>query len=180
MASRKLEIRGILRSQYADVYTPEALDALDALAPLDADRKAIMAARIDLRAARARSKRRLAFLDPHSTIPRTTIRVQDARDGRFVGSEIPRDLQRQWIQGTGPAARPNTGVERSIRNIAYALLSGADGWMFDGEDALGQVSTMSLDNQRNLALAIHRAPVFMSAAERVAAEMNEWSRGFLK
>ena len=30
--------------------------------------------------------------------------------------------------------------------------------MFDGEDALGQVSTMSLDNQRNLKLAIHRDP----------------------
>ena len=99
---------------------------------------------------------------------------------RFVGSEIPADLQRQWIQGTGPAARPNAPVERSIRNVAYALLSGADGWMFDGEDALGQVSTMSLDNQRNLALAIHRDPVFLEVAEQVAAEMNEWARGFLK
>jgi malate synthase len=178
MASRKLEIRGILSSQYADVYTPEALDALDVLAPLDADRKAIMAARIDFRAARARYKQRLAFLDPQSTIPRTTITVQDARDGRFIGSAIPRDLQRQWIQGTGPAARPNTSVERSIRNIAYALLSGADGWMFDGEDALGQVSTMSLDNQRNLRLAIHRDPVFMAAAGQVAAEMNQWGQSF--
>jgi malate synthase len=28
------------------------------------------------------------------------------------------------------------------------MLSGADGWMFDGEDALGQVDAMSLDNQR--------------------------------
>ena len=27
----------------------------------------------------------------------------------------------------------------SLRNVAYALLSGADGWMFDGEDALGQI-----------------------------------------
>ena len=50
---------------------------------------------------------------------------------------------------------------KSIRNVAYALLSGADGWMFDGEDALGQVSTMSLDNQRNLKLAIHRDPMFL-------------------
>ena len=54
--------------------------------------------------------------------------------------------------------KPNAPVEKSIRNIAHALLSGADGWMFDGEDALGQVSTMSLDNQRNLKLAIHRDP----------------------
>ena len=32
--------------------------------------------------------------------------------------------------------------------------------MFDGEDALGQVATMSLDNQRNLKLAIRRDRVF--------------------
>jgi malate synthase len=64
--------------------------------------------------------------------------------------------------------------------VAYALLSGADGWMFDGEDALGQVSTMSLDNQRNLKLANHRDPVFLSTAERVAAEMNAWARDFFK
>ena len=73
--------------------------------------------------------------------PHRRSRVQDARDGNFDGSEIPADLQRQWIQGTGPAARPGAPVETSLRNVAYALLSGADGWMFDGEDALGQVST---------------------------------------
>jgi malate synthase len=69
-------------------------------------------------------------------------------------------------------------IGKSIRNVAYALLSGADGWMFDGEDALGQLSTMSLDNQRNLKLAIHRDPVFLEAAEAVAGEMNAWSQGF--
>ena len=93
---------------------------------------------------------------------------------------IPRDLQRQWIQGTGPAARPNAPIEQSLRNVAYALLSGADGWMFDGEDALGQVSTMSLDNQRSLRLAIQRDPVFLAVAEQVAAEMNRWARGLLR
>jgi malate synthase len=35
--------------------------------------------------------------------------------------------------------------------------------MFDGEDALGQVDTMSLDNQRNLKLAIGRDEVFLKA-----------------
>jgi malate synthase len=178
MDFRKLEIRGNLQKAYADVYTPAALDALAAVARLDDDCKAVMIARLERRAARARSRQPIRFLDPDSTIPRTTITVQDARDGRFVGSEIPRDLKRQWIQGTGPAAKPNSPVDRSIRNIAYALLSGADGWMFDGEDALGQVSTMSLDNQRNLKLAIHRAPVFMEAAETVAGEMNAWARDF--
>ena len=63
--------------------------------------------------------------------------------------------------------------------MAYALLSGADGWMFDGEDALGQVSTMSLDNQRNLRLAFARRPPFLQVAESVATEMNTWAKGFL-
>ena len=53
---------------------------------------------------------------------------------------------------------PTRQSTQSLRNVAYALLSGADGWMFDGEDALGQVSTMSLDNQRSLRLAIQRDP----------------------
>src|SRR5262249_39211840 len=73
---------------------------------------------------------------------------------------------------------PRRTVERRIRNIAYALLSGADGWMFDGEDALGQLSTMSLDNQRNLKLAIHHDAVFMTAAEQVSREMNAWAKDF--
>jgi len=179
MSARKLEIRSNLESVYPDVFTPEAIAALEALAGLDADRKAVMKGRIERRAARARNKQRIAFLDPQATIARTKIRVQDARDGNFVGSEIPKDLQRQWIQGTGPAAKPNAPLENSIRNIAYALLSGADGWMFDGEDALGQISTMALDNHRNLKLAIHRDPVFMKVAEQVAGEMNKWAKGFL-
>lgn len=178
MTARKLEIRGNLESVYSDVFTPEAIAALEALAHFDAERKAVLKARIERRAERARKKQRITFLDPQATIARTNIKVQDARDGNFVGSEIPKDLQRQWIQGTGPAAKPNAPTENSIRNIAYALLSGADGWMFDGEDALGQVSTMSLDNQRNLKLAIHRDPVFMKVAEQVAGEMNKWAKGF--
>jgi len=168
MPSRPFEIRGNLESSYPDVFTPEALAALTALAPLDADRKAIMKARIARRGARMRDRQRIAFLDPQSVIPRTQITVQDARDGKFIGSEIPNDLKRQWIQGTGPAARPGATVETGLRNIAYALLSGADGWMFDGEDALGQVDTMSLDNQRNLKLAFARDPLFLDVAEEVA------------
>ena len=149
MSSRTLEIRGNLEKTYQDLFTPEAVSALEALAGLDADRKALMTARIQRRAARARNRQPITFLDPESSIPRTGIRVKDARTGNFVGGEIPHDLRRQWIQGTGPAARTHAPVEQSIRNVAYALLSGADGWMFDGEDALGQLSTMSLDNQRN-------------------------------
>ena len=126
----------------------------------------------------AQTGERIGFLDREARIGRTDIAVKDARSGNFTGSAIPHDLKRQWIQGTGPASRPGAPVEKSLRNVAYALLSGADGWMFDGEDALGQVHTMSLDNQRNLKLAIDRAPLFLTVAEGVAREMNEWARGF--
>ena len=173
-----LEIRAATKSAYQDVFTKQVSDALNALAPFDDDRKQVMAGRLARRAARSRAAERIAFLDPSATIARTKIRVHDARSGAFTGSPIPNDLQRQWIQGTGPGAKPNTPIDKSIRNVAYALLSGADGWMFDGEDALGQISTMSLDNQRNLKLAYHRDKVFLGAAEQVAAEMNQWAQGF--
>ena len=177
--TRTLEIGFDRATAYQDVFTPAAVAALDALAPFDADRRALMSARLDRRAERARTRRRIGFLEPDARIGRTDITVADARAGAFAGSEIPDDLQRQWIQGTGPAARPNAPLRTSIRNVAYALLSGADGWMFDGEDALGQVGTMSLDNQRNLRLAIERSGVFMETAEQVAGEMNQWGHGFL-
>ena len=173
-----LEFRSNVRVAYPDVLTPEAIATLEALAPLDAIRQEVMRERIVRRNERSRNRQRISFLDPGRTIPRTGITVQDARDGRFEGSEIPADLQRQWIQGTGPAARPHALTPTSIRNVAYALLSGADGWMFDGEDALGQISTMSLDNQRNLKLAIHRDSGFLAAAEHVAREINAWAQDF--
>ena len=173
-----LEFRKTVKTDYPDVFTPEALRALDALAPLDANRKALMDARIRRRSGRAKRHQPISFLDPNATIDGTSITVSAARAGNFVGSEIPKDLQRQWIQGTGPAARPGAAVDVGLRNVAYALLSGADGWMFDGEDALGQISTMSLDNQRNLKLAIDQDPRFLAVAEQVATEMNKWAEGF--
>jgi malate synthase len=154
------------------------IEVLAALAPHNVHRRELLAARSARRLARARNREPLAFLDPAATVPGTRMSVAEARAGRFEGSEIPPDLARQWIQGTGPATKPRASVASGIRNVAYALLSGADGWMFDGEDALGQVATMSLDGQRNLKLAIHGDPIFLAAAERVAEEMNAWSVGF--
>jgi malate synthase len=177
-SSRKLQIRDGLQQAYRDIYTPEALAALELLAETNRDVKELMAARIERRARRFRNREYITFLDPDETIPRTELLVRDARDGKFVGAEIPEDLKRQWIQGTGPGAKPDTRIESSIRNVAYALLSGADGWMFDGEDALGQITAMSLDNQRNLKLAIHKDPIFLNACEQVAKEMNQWALGF--
>lgn len=171
-------IRDNLQETYSDIYTAPVLAALGTMAPYNRAIKEVMDARIKRRGSRQKRHERIEFLTTGTLIPRTNILVLDARGGNFEGSPIPKDLQRQWIQGTGPAAKPNANLENSIRNVAYALLSGADGWMFDGEDALGQVATMSLDNQRNLKLAIHKDPVFLKVAEQVATEMNRWSKNF--
>lgn len=176
--SRRLDYREGVVSAYPEVYTAATMQAMEALAPLNRERRELMAKRIARRWTRQRERERIAFLDPQGLIPRTGIRVQDARDGKFDGSEIPADLKRQWIQGTGPATKPRASLESGLRNVAYALLSGADGWMFDGEDALGQVDTMSLENQRNLRLAIDGDARFLRVAEEVAAEMNKWAQGF--
>lgn len=178
MSVSKLKIRENLEQTYSDIYSKEVLEALSVLSPFNADIKKIMNERIERRRKRKNSQTRIQFLDEHSKIDGTDISVRDARSGNFEGKPIPKDLQRQWIQGTGPAAKPNAPINSNIRNVAYALLSGADGWMFDGEDALGQINTMSLDNQRNLKLAISRSPVFLEAAEIVSKEMNKWSQDF--
>ncbi|MCC5930100.1 MAG: malate synthase [Cyclobacteriaceae bacterium] len=178
MKKLSISIRGKLLEDYKDVYTPEVCNALEEMSSFNAEIKKAMAERYQRRAKRIEENKRIDFLDPQSLIPRTNIKVKDAREGKFIGLPIPHDLQRQWIQGTGPAAKPNAALESSIRNVAYALLSGADGWMFDGEDALGQINNMSLDNQRNLKLAIARDPLFLKVAEQVANEMNTWAQGF--
>jgi malate synthase len=174
-----LEYRTGVVDAYDDVLTPAALAALEALAPLDDLRREVMSQRARRRLERARHAQPLAFPDPASTIAGSQVRVADARAGRFEGADIPPDLRRQWIQGTGPGTRPRASLDAGLRNVAYALLSGADGWMFDGEDALGQVDTMSLDNQRNLRVAFAMDPRFQAVAEGVADEMNGWAEGFL-
>lgn len=179
MKDSNIIIRDHLKTEYKDIYTEEVLEALSEMAHFNADVKNLMTLRIKKRADRQKTSTRIKFYDPESLIPGSQIKVKDAREGKFEGSEIPADLQRQWIQGTGPAAKPNATLESSLRNAAYALLSGADGWMFDGEDALGQIDSMSLDNQRNLKLAIKKDDIFLKVAEQVAVEMNRWAEGFL-
>jgi malate synthase len=174
-----LQFRSGVLEQYADVLTPAVLHALEALAGLNQDRQQLMRERIFRRATRAREQRRIDFLDEAARIARTPYTVAQARAGQFDGSAIPRDLERQWIQGTGPAARPRGSLDQNLRNVAYALLSGADGWMFDGEDALGQLSSMSLDNQRSLKVAFAGLDPFPRVAAEVAAEMNAWAEDFL-
>ena len=169
-----------IKADFSELFTPEVLSALKALSYLNEEQQALMQKRNERRKHRHTGNQKPGFLAADELIPGSTMSVADARNGQFEGAPIPADLQRQWIQGTGPATRPFAPVEKSLRNVAYALLSGADGWMFDGEDALGQIEVMSLENIRNLKLALQRAPLFMQVAAQVADEMNAWSADFLQ
>src|SRR5262245_48622841 len=86
-----VQIRDGLQEAYADVFTAEVLDALNAMARFNAAQKELMAIRMERRAERFRKKKRIEFLNPKDMIAGTNIRVKDAREGKFVGSEIPND-----------------------------------------------------------------------------------------
>lgn len=163
---------------YAYVLTQEVLAALEALATLNKVQKEVMEQRNQRRRERIQNNSELTFLSPSQTIAGTNLSVKDIRAGNFISSPIPEALKRQWIQGTGPATKPRGSRANRLRNVAYALLSGADGWMFDAEDALGQINTMSLDNQENLKLALNRDPLFMQVAREVSVQMNAWAKDF--
>lgn len=102
----KLRIRAHLESSYPDVFTFHAMDILASMSRFNENQKNLMSKRLHRRSQRAANKEKVSFLDADDNIAGTDIRVQDARDGKFISSEIPADLQRQWIQGTGPAAKP--------------------------------------------------------------------------
>ncbi|MFA5059370.1 MAG: 3-phosphoserine/phosphohydroxythreonine transaminase [Candidatus Omnitrophota bacterium] len=170
---------------YGDILTPQVVQVLEKIAPLSEELSVLREIRETRYVDRQINRKKIDFLSETNSdgsdavIPGTNITVKDARAGKFEGAPIPADLQRQWIQLTGPAAKsPQDKIgfskeqwtEADLRNVAHALLSGADGMMFDGEDALGQLGTMSLDNIRALTLAYKKDPVFLKIAEEVANE----------
>ena len=90
-----IKISGTIGKDYGDVYTQEVILALSALSRFNKAIKAAMESRIQRRAEREEQKALIGFLAPESFIPGTTIKVKDAREGKFEGAIIPADLQRQ-------------------------------------------------------------------------------------
>ena len=154
-----LRFRDGLLENYGDVLTPVALEALDALAPFDDDRRALMRARIERRAERARDRERIAFLDPR----RRRSAARRSRSGRPRRPVRRQRDSRRTCSGSGfraPARRRGRGRRRrkasatSPTRCSRAPTAGCS-----TARTRSARSTMSLDNQRNLKLAIHRDPV---------------------
>ena len=178
----RLEWREEVRRDYPDIWTDEAVAAVEALAPLEprAPRPDGGTDPAPPRCGRGAPPDRL----PRSrgTIPGTGIRVQDARDGNFDGSEIPADLARQWIQGTGPATRPRLAGGRARRAPAQRRLRAALGRRRLDVRRRGRARPGRHDVARQPAQpqAGDRRATRSSCevAEQVAGEMNAWARGF--
>ena len=122
MADLRIDDR--LRSSYDDVLTSDVIGALHALARFDETRQQVMQLRLERRAKRARSDARIAFLDPSARIPGTSLSVQDARDGRFPGSEIPHDLERPLpvnVDGAIAAISADLGFAYELGNAIFLI-----------------------------------------------------------
>src|SRR5207253_1807883 len=70
-----LRWRGNVGTAYDDVLTSGVVAALNELARLDVDRRALMQARLDRRAVRRQRHERIGFLNPDDLIGRTRLRV---------------------------------------------------------------------------------------------------------
>ena len=78
--TNNITINGNYQQTYSDVYTPEVMEALSALSHFNKDIKEAMALRIKRREERQQQNKRITFPDPETFIPRTSIKVKDARD----------------------------------------------------------------------------------------------------
>ena len=181
MGARSFEIRGNLESEYPDVFTREAMAAIEVLSKLDAERKAVLAGRTARRAARSRNKERIDFLDPSATIGANQHQGSGCARRQFHRHRDPR----RPAAGSGfkAPARPPSRMRRSKRASATSPMRccpAPTAGCSTARTRSARSATMSLDNQRNLKLAIHRDPVFMKVAEQVAGEMNAVGTGFLR
>ena len=120
-----MQIRGNLASDYADIYTPAALDALKALAVLDPDRKTLMAARLARREERARSGRRIEFLDPDALIGRTSMPVRGPAVRRWSTSGPITAAWSMWpcAAGAGATTQPVSSGSATWRDGSHRRCS---------------------------------------------------------
>ncbi|MHA1164998.1 MAG: malate synthase A, partial [Alphaproteobacteria bacterium] len=112
-----LEITGVIKPGYEQVLTKDALQFVAGIArKFDATRRELLAAR----------GTRQAEWDA-GALPDFLPGTKDIREGDWKIAGVPDDLQKRWVELTGPTER---------KMVINALNSGADVFMTDFEDAL--------------------------------------------
>jgi malate synthase len=108
-----------------------------------------------------RAERQRAF--DAGALPQFLPETAQVRGGRWQVAPAPADLQRRWVEITGP-------VERKM--MINALNSGADCFMADFEDALSPTWSNITDGQRNLYDAVRRT-LWLDTPEGKHYRLNE-------
>src|SRR5262245_34380586 len=132
-----VDLRGPVEGRFAEVLTPPALAFVAALErELRPTRAAIL---------RRRVERQTAFDAGEGLdfLPTT----RGIREQAWTVAPAPKDLQRRWVELTGPAER---------KMIINALNSGADVFMADFEDANTPAWRNMVQGQVNLLDAVER------------------------
>jgi malate synthase len=123
------------------ILTPEALAFLGELTTCFAPRL------VQLLGARAERRARLAAGERLDFLPET----EDLRRSDWKVAPVPADLERRWVEITGP-------VDRKM--IINALNSGADVFMADFEDANAPTWANVIEGQQNLMDAVRGTIAF--------------------
>ena len=132
-----IELRGPIEGRFAEILTPAALAFVAELQrELGAPRAALLRRRAERQAA-FDAGGRLDFL------PET----REIRAGAWTVAPAPKDLERRWVELTGPAER---------KMVINALNSGADVFMADFEDANTPTWRNMVQGQVNLLDAVSR------------------------
>jgi malate synthase len=131
---------------------PEATDAIltkEALAFVEKLQRAFGPRRQELLAARSARQERFDA----GELPDFLAETKSVRDAGWKVAATPPDLQKRWVEITGP-------VERKM--MINALNSGASVFMADFEDSLSPSWTNVVQGQQNLKDAVRRAIAFTS------------------
>lgn len=132
-----IEVRGGWNRAAEQILTPQALAFIGALhREFEARRRMLLEAR----------SRRQVLLDA-GTRPDFLEETSDIREGAWQVAPAPIDLDRRWVEITGPADR---------RLIINALNSGADCFTADFEDSLSPTWGNVVQGQLNLHDAVRR------------------------
>ncbi len=136
-----VQVLGPVSPEVVQVLTPAALTFIAKLQrKFNTTRQKLLARRI---------KRKAAF--DAGELPDFLPETEDIRQGTWHVAPTPPDLQKRWVEITGP-------VERKM--MINALNSGANVFMADFEDALSPTWANAIAGQINLSDAIRRTITF--------------------
>ena len=149
-----VQILGNVTPEYAQILTPEAMTFVaDLHRTFNPTRLTLLAARVE------RQKQFDAGILP-TWLPET----ESIRRGEWQVAPTPDDLQKRWVEITGP-------VERKM--MINALNSGADVFMADFEDANSPTWTNCIDGQINLMDAVRHDMTFTDEAKGKSYALKE-------